>query len=557
MAAITDDLAERAIRKKVAQIGTAAANTRAQAGGRPPLPTVGTASQSEFDEARRALRNKVPRVQPQSISAGLAPAEAVPVADLSPAERASFQRANPSGLQTAAQAEIKAAQAATNAKLAVPTATPSTAIPGAVQPGVIQPAVTAPGRIARTAGAIARNPLVRYGGKALGVAEGLLTAGEGAGDIARSGAGIKNVADVGAGGALTAGSLGIGGAVAAPLLASAGGGYVAGKLISDKIGAKGEFIGQGVDRLVKLFGGEGADDSTQSRDAARAAGFAATKANPAARAAQPGITADLVPVVDEDGITPPAERDPNNPNDVLGTFNGRPITRGESDKLSASNGLVGNAASGATTAPAAPSYTPSISSDIGQAARDKRVADLTQGVGPAGAHYKQLLQDKTPTGKRVAAQFAADYMGQGTSEVNARAGLEGDRLNAEAGLEQSREGNTSAAAREAASRGERRQYITGDEGEVSSISDGVLSPVLGPDGKPAKVSKSSKAADPIEQRTKFEALVTASIGTLNDFAGSPEEYQALRAKKSRELLDELLGSAEDKAKAKAKDKTGG
>jgi hypothetical protein len=158
---------------------------------------------------------------------------------------------------------------------------------------------------------------------------------------------------------------------------------------------------------------------------------------------------------------------------------------------------------------------PSISNDIGSGARDARVAQLQSGSGPAGQLYQQLLADKTPTGKRVAAQFAQDYMSAGNVDVHERAGLNAEQLRAETDLMRGREGDASATQREgiaAASRSKQGGSILDTADGPVSVIDGLATPVKTADGKRVPGKKDKNDVTPQMKITALQDIVNNESG---------------------------------------------
>lgn len=517
--AIYDENSDASFRRqaqaKLDQTKARVANNRGIVNGIDVKP----ATQAEFQAARTAQAAKVPRVPSVPV------AESVRVSDLNPAERTAFSRANPEAFNAAAQAEIKAAQAATNAAAAPRVATIADGVASAAAPAAA-PAGRG-GAILSGLGRVARSTPVKFAGRtgaALGALAGVGKVAEAGLDIADNGAGVKNIADLGAGGALVAGAWN-------PVAAAGGAGYLAGEAISDNISANhrelSDKIGGAANSVANFFGA--GVDTSKPQPTTTFRHVTSPNDRAAAAAAAPVNSIDA-------GITPVAQRDPANPNDVLGTFNGKPITRARSDELQARGNVIGGAA------PLAPQQPSTIASnvDVGGGAR-ARVSEIASPNTAAGRMYAELKKDTTPTGKRVAADFLNEYVGGGTTE-------RGDDLNRQSNAEtiaagRERSGNELGLARE---QGKRRETVTGDDGSIYSITDGVISPVKDEGGKPAKLPKNNKFG--IEQLKALEELVTARIGARDSFSGTDPEYAAARAEALNALMKQLGGADESDKK---------
>lgn len=560
--AIDNDLVGAAIKRRLAQTQAASQATIAN---RSPTyapavpPTATNATQAEFDAARNALKLKTPRVPPQGVAAGLA-GEPVPVSDLSPAERLSYARAQPASLAAAQSAEIKAAQAATNARLGtaqlpplspepIPAAAPAGAAPGVADgvgaaPGVrsfrFAPAGTPSFKlppevppVGAPATGVAK--LLGAGGRLLGGVAGVYSGGRealgGVADATANGLNSGNTGDIVAGGSLASGStalaLGAGGLLA-PVAVAGGTGYAIGKDISDRIGPS-DNIGGAANQLAQAFGFDGAEDAT-SREARLAGIKASIDKNPSVRSAAAGAASKAAIAGIRGGIGTGVGNDAEDVKRIPGV-NGQPASLElKGTPTGAPSSLADN------IAPAAPTYAPSVSSDLGQALRDKRIADIESGQGPAGRLYAKLLEDTTPTGKRNAGQFLSDYMGQGTSEVNDRASLEGDRLRSEAGVEQGRESNASQDGRQnrldKRAKDDPSHYIFADDGSVSSIDNGILTPLKDASGKKAIVKKTAD----IPAAVALKNLQTVA-------ANADGQFTAKQVKAASDQLDALLSAS--------------
>jgi hypothetical protein len=168
-------------------------------------------------------------------------------------------------------------------------------------------------------------------GKAAGVLGGVLEAGSGAIDASRNGLGVANAADMAAGGATVFGSLSA--SPLAPVALAGGVGYSAGKLINDFLPSS-DAIGGTMNQMLG-----GADD----RFTNVGAGARTTPLRgPVPQARTPYVSPYANSIPGEASIIPP-DRRTGAPGEVLGTFNGRPITRSQSDALSSGTSFGGYA----------------------------------------------------------------------------------------------------------------------------------------------------------------------------------------------------------------------
>lgn len=254
---------------------------------------------------------------------------------------------------------------------------------------------------------------------------------------------------------------------------------------------------------------------------------------------------------DNDGITPVADRT-GAADEVLGTFQGRQITRAQSDALAGNQSFGGPTTSitdgleGGYRAPTGGGGS-GVAAHIGGSGTgaEARVKDLTDSSTAAGKVYAELSRDKTPTGKRMAGQFADAYVGTGTAERGQDKDLERAQGNDATLLQRGREGDAAQIEQErvrgASQRKSTPQYVFNDDGTVGQISDGLLTPVTTPDGSPAKVSSRKAQGNPksnLEQLAAQEELVTKRIGSRDDYADE-DEYQAAREKALQGLMQEL------------------
>lgn len=512
---------------------------------------VGNATAGEYQEAvRRAAQRRgsapVGGNTPGAAPAPAARATTVPTADLAPNERAAFQRANPSLLEGITKNEIGADKAKTNVVNAPRPAPIAPALGEGLGPAA--PAATNPaGRVAR----VLASPRVAGAGRIAGRAApalGALVEGaqvaQVAADDQSTGLDVAGQVAEGTGkfasasaGALAGASLGALGGPAAPVTVPLG------ALIG---GGLGYFA---ADKAIEY--GRGGTPSPIDRTRARqlAAEQGAVKGPVIAQPPQPAAAgqapaAAAVNPVDQ-GITPVAERT-GAADEVLGNFNGRAITRGESDALSARN-LTPGAPQSITDNLALPAAqgggggAPEFDANAAGRKRDRRVGDLLDSSTPAGRIYQQLAADKTPTGKRVAAQFASEYMGAGQSEVSDQFGLaasrEGDATTlqrgresdaAQAGLEDKRQANTKKQG----------QYVFNEDGSITRITDGVGSAVVGEDGKPLKGPKKKGGLEGLQAQ---ETLIKTRLEALDP---NNELTTEERAAARKQILEELAAFQE-------------
>lgn len=244
-----------------------------------------------------------------------------------------------------------------------------------------------------------------------------------------------------------------------------------------------------------------------------------------------------------EGITPVADR-VGDPNEVLGTFQGRPITRVQSDQLSGAQSFGGT--STPSVADGLSDYRPPTGGvgsnvNVGGGA-ESRLRDIADTSTKAGALYAQLSADKTPTGKRVAAQFLSEYLGTGTAERGQDSDLSGRVSGDATALQRGREGDAAGLEQErirGRNSGRAPQYVFNDDGTIGQISDGVLSAVTDASGKPAKTSVRGKSGMSLKER---EGVVTERLQQLDpNNELTPDERAAARAAVLAEL-EELTAS---------------
>lgn len=519
--------------------------------------TVGNATQGEFDAARQRAAQAAPRVpaaRPVAPST-ITPAEA---ASLNAQSQGRFGAANPTAPNPAATRTAVTA-AGQGGRLPVGTgAGPNVA----VRPAAIASAAEGLAPAAATAAPAATPAAAGGAARAAGTARAV--AGKGTGflpvvaglsavdslsrdtDDYYTRSGIDKPTGNGAGavakdvGVRTLGVLS----------------DVGSALLDTGVGAANVVRGLGGAAPLETFGSRFADNAAKAKAAAPGAAPAANFGDVSAtvdsteRAPRPAVAAGAR--VPDSAIVPTNERT-GDASEVIGTFNGKAITRGDSDARSSKLGSFGNenlvpASGGISAGLTAPARGGGVSADFSGDGSKERAADINNTATPAGKLYAQLSQDKTPTGKRVAAQFLETYLGTGTQELGSKRGLAGDELGANAQLQRGREGDAAQLQQEniraGSKQGRTPQYVFNDDGSIGQISDGVLSTVKGEDGKPAKVSKGKAKAD-LGGLKAQEDLVAARIGG-RDLYADETEYQAARKKALSDLAAELgIGSGLD------------
>lgn len=239
---------------------------------------------------------------------------------------------------------------------------------------------------------------------------------------------------------------------------------------------------------IQTFAERFADTPQGPSGAQPAADFSAVSGG-----ASPSVPADLAQrqqrQAANEGITPVGDR-VGDPNEVLGNFNGRAITRGESDRMAA----------GGSPNPAPRASMPAIARGLtggsptpanpGQGA-ERRMRDISSRSTPAGKLFAELRRDTTPTGKRMASEFLSAYVGSGTIERGQDSAR--NTAAAETAGAGQRSANSDAAGIEreriASNRKGAPQYQIADDGSIIQLGDGVASPVMGPDGKPFRTKR--------------------------------------------------------------------
>lgn len=522
-------------RQRIAQ--RASGNTGSITDGITPRPAVGadpgmagTATQAEYDAA----------VQRQRSARSGAVTRPVQASTLTPDEAAAFDRQTGGNFSKKfPQAPTVAnAQARTNAPAVPRAATPSIADDLVPQPPAqtagprvnagrvarfgAQPVQTVPGRVApRTA------PGQRGGAGALLATSAIMSAADSvttptsdyrkrfgmapsgglAGDLAARTGGV--LTDLGAG---LVDNLVIAPGNALGRIAQAAGADPNGALGRQATYLRDEFDDVEANNAAAAAGGAAAAGKPDFSDVLSGSSSTADRNTPAARRAANG------------GITPVADRT-GAPDEVLGTFNGRAITRAQSDELANNQSFGGSTSEVGSIAEGLRDYQPPRGGGgQGQAAliggsgsgSEARVKDLTDSSTAAGKLYQELLRDKTPTGKRVAAQFASEYVGTGAAERGQDKDLEGRQGSDATTLQRGREGDAAQLEGERIrNRGNKqRQYVFNEDGTIGQLTDGILSPVTDAKGKPARASVKGKTAGAMSPKER-EELVTERLKQLD------------------------------------------
>lgn len=431
---------------------------------------VSNASQADFDQARARAAATRANAPSTSATSGLQ-SGAVQASNLSPSEAASFQRQSPGFSQKFPSAPtVENVQARTNG----------------VNPGAAPRAASVADDLVAAGAKVA--PAARSGTRAiLGRAAVPIAVGMGGYQVLKTAAdpnstgkdvAVKAAEEVGkgataflgakagaaAGGAIGSVFPGAGTAVGATLGGIGGGlaGYFGGQKLVDRVfGASDELEATAATPAAAKPDFSNVVGGSQSIDVSDAARNQQRQQN--------------------GGIDPPATRT-GAPDEVLGTFNGRAITRAESDRLSGNQSFGGSKV--ASVADDLSSYRPpsggTTSARNPGAQVKERLNDVLDSSTAAGKLYAELSRDKTPTGKRMAAQFLSDYVGAGTTERGQDARLsEADAANA-AQAQRGREGDAANIEQQnisaRASNRDRPQYVTGDDGEIVRVVDGVMAP---------------------------------------------------------------------------------
>lgn len=243
-----------------------------------------------------------------------------------------------------------------------------------------------------------------------------------------------------------------------------------------------------------------------------------------------------------DGITPVGDRT-GNAGEVLGTFNGKPITRGQSDAL------AGNQSFGGPTTIAeglddyrAPRGGGGFAMANPGGGSEERAKDLLDPTSAAGKLYQQLAADKTPTGKRVAAQFAETYLNGGTAERGQDVDSANSATSANASIQRGREGDAAQIEQQRIAGKKGPQYQTSEDGSIMSIADGIATPVTTKDGKPVKgAGKAREAGLTVDQML---GRIQEMVGDRADY-GDQAEYDAARAQARATLMAELGGESKN------------
>jgi hypothetical protein len=531
-ATYTQDPTEREIARKRDEIKAASQRTQAR-----PVTTrgitVGVADASQFEQARAAQQAKVPRTG--GITAGLtAPPSAAGLqvqsasyGDLSPSERAAFAKQNPAALAAERNAALGAAKATTNARMApTPGAAPPSsppAAPAAAPAGTPPPAARRRAPAATTLPKPAKPPTL--GGKiAQGIGSVAAPIAGGATALETAQTGTQQYRDRGFGIAE--------GLLDGPINTARAGAKALGSLVGAdpaRIDARFDDGKQLADDLVTRGLGATADFGTNFVSAATLGlvdGKAAAETGRRALNGE-GVLADLGGTAAE-AAAPAGEAPAPDTSKVLGTFNGREITQAEADTLAAklptSNAPPASDGKGNFAySPGAPGAAPNsgIATGLGgapaanvgqrdslrdaQRSRDARLTQLRDPTSEAGALYARLSADKTPTGKRVAAQFLSEFMGAGTAEFSDRLGAESRRQDTEAALLGQREGNATQLQAERSRGGQLTS--DGEDGSLLSIADGIATPVTRPDGKAVKGGKGNAREQQLKDMETVSKLI--------------------------------------------------
>jgi hypothetical protein len=513
---------------------------------------VGTASQAEFDAAvKRAASSRGPQLQVKPTRAStLLPEE---VDSLNRQSQGRFGQAHPqargtTATRTAGAPPLPPSTPASQVRFDSPRATLGEGLANAEPRTPAGPSrAAAVGQAAgQRVGQVLRHPGVTQAGRVAGrvaaplgaVAEGLdvaRVAGDANSsnlDVASQAArGVSRMAG-GTAGAIAGAKLGAGaGTLIAPGVGTAVGGVVG--------GIAGGLLGsEGVDRITDFFAGDDPADGVRERETAAVANrpdFSNVVGG--SRTVQGQRSPEqLQRQAANDGITPVGDRT-GAADEVLGTFQGRAITRAESDRLGGQTSFGGTSAPKLGDDLVGPPRGANVQAgNIGGGA-DARAREITDPNTAAGKLYATLAADKTPTGKRMAAQFLETYVGSGTAERGQDAGLRADEMGANATLLRGREGDASAERQVVAGNRSRPQYVFNDDGSIGQLSDGLLTPVTAADGSPAKASPKGKGS-PVGALKEQEELLQLRIGKSEDYA-TPDEYQAARAQALQQLMAEL------------------
>lgn len=263
------------------------------------------------------------------------------------------------------------------------------------------------------------------------------------------------------------------------------------------------------------------------RQPGAATGPAATALAPTP-AATPAAGQRRANFVDETGAAPPAG---GTGGEVVGTFNGRQITRSEANDLAGSlNGGTGNGlengnptgvgtastalASGTRSAgPISRAVGASIggTSDLSGFAEqlDKQIADL----GPLNMRSKRQLVGELLglKGRALGQEAGEDAAGQRQAqELEARAA--GDALRADVDREQ-------IAASDRTQRRQNTQTITGEDGTIYRVEGSTLTP-LQADGKNVRAPRTAAQTDNTQAKIAAELL-----GNFVPYGATPEQIQ--------------------------------
>lgn len=474
-------------------------------------------------------RQAGPQAARAGISAGLdQPAQVRPRGAPSP-ERIAFE-------------QQRAAQTAANAQAAAPAVQAPASPATPAKPGVVQRLGTAAAAAGKRVAAAAGGGARFAGGIGAGI--GALKEGFDVANVARdeqaTTADVVTQASEGAGRLASAGL----GAAAGAKLGALGGPFApftvpAGAIIGGGLGylAADEAIGAGRELL-----GSSAESPVD-------------RAN--ARAAQaPGAVPEPI-IIDPRDPNPPRppsiadslpDADINNPDnrvrtgrpEVLGTFTGgdgvtRTIDSAEAERLAGQLQVVGDPDNGgAFVRPRAPSAAPAQGGGVqGGNVRDiaiARIRDIQDPRSAAGQLYARLAADKTPTGKRLAAQFLSEYLGTGNEQQRNQTSLQvsANQVSAQMAEQEARTAQQIAAA-EAAAR--RPNVRVGPQGQVISIADGLATQLPVIDARTGRpVAQSPGGLTPAQRASEIRQSLES--GLLDE-----DQSQALRR-----IYNQLIGA---------------
>lgn len=548
--------------KQVASAADRLKQRVAEGAARRSMPEVGTATQADFDAART-------RQQQQRVGTATPQARPVAPSSITPAEAQAFQRQNPNFAQANPGAPtIQSAQARSNGSLPAGAAKPGPVDDGLrearervrANPGVPRGAPSIAEGLAppNSQPSATRVPVMqRVGGAVRQVGDAVSAAAQRVGlqrvqplgnkllDGARA-TGVAALAGGAISGATTARETGTDvyakrlgldpntqrGVLAETGIRTVGTLQDVGDSILDGLNSVGSFATGG------LYNPGSYAEATRRADGT-AAPQDAQPAPAAPAAAQPGKV-DFSNVqggtssygvtertAANGGITPVADR-AGDPNEVIGTFNGKPITRGASDAMAGAQSFGGptSIAEGVSDY-RAPQGGGGFSAVNPGSGSEQRAKDLLDSNSAAGKLYQQLLQDTTPTGKRNAGQFMETYLNGGTAERGQNVDAGNAATSANAGITRGREGDAAGLeqARIASSKARDGQLQAGEDGALMSILDGIATPVTTKDGKPVRGATKASGNAVLEARKALSEMAAREIGPADGF-DTPEDYQA-------------------------------